>query len=136
MNSNYIFSSKPKSQPNLYYCLSGQEDFLDDNNNPRVNSESDDRVVAKAVQNKKPKHFDDTNLHYRYYLKINPNLEIFNPIEYYTSIKDKKLFSHVNAVCKNTWDFKEVDKTIFDKYVLFLKTKNIQTLRDIERQIR
>ena len=120
----------------MYYCLSGNEDFIDDQNNPRINKENDPRVVAKAVQNKKSKHITESVSYYRYYLKTNPNLEIFNPIEYHSSIKEKKLFSHVHAVCKNTWTFKEVDKSLFDKYIIFLKTKNIQSLRDIERQLK
>jgi hypothetical protein len=114
----------------------GSEDYLDDLNDPRVNAENDARVVAKALQSKKPKHFGDTTVHYRFYVKINPNFELFNPIEYHSSITDKKLFSHINSVCKQSWEFKEVDRSIFDKYILFLKTKSIQTLRDIERHIK
>lgn len=135
--TEYIFRSKQNDdQDGLYYCLSGNEDFIDDQNNPRINKENDPRVVAKAVQNKKSKHITESVSYYRYYLKTNPNLEIFNPIEYHSSIKEKKLFSHVHAVCKNTWTFKEVDKSLFDKYIIFLKTKNIQSLRDIERQLK
>ena len=73
----------------------GSEDYLDDLNDPRVNAENDASVVAKALQSKKPKHFGDTTVHYRFYVKINPNFELFNPIEYHSSITDKKLFSHI-----------------------------------------
>jgi hypothetical protein len=138
---SHIFSGV-RTQDNIdavkYYGLLGQEDFIDNESNPRITNEEDARVVAKAIRNKKPKHFNDTNIHYRYYIKINPNLEIFNPIEYHSAIKDKKLYSFVNDVCKNSerWSFKEVDKSIFNQYVLFLKTKNIQSLREIERQLK
>lgn len=137
-NSNqYIFSSNSHNTSNdQYYCLLGKEDYIDNNGNPRINNINDERIVAKAVRSKKPKHFSDTNIHYRFFVKMNPNLEVFDPIEYHSSIKDKTLFSHVNQVCKQTWEFREVDKSIFDKYLLFLKTQNIQTLRDIERQIK
>lgn len=135
MNS-HIFSKEPTSGSNTqYYCLSGMEDYIDDDSNPRVNTD-DDRVVAKAIQNKRPKHFGDNKLYFRYFIKMNPNFEPFDPIEYHSSIKDKQKFAHINSVCKTTWNFKEVDKTIFDRYILFLKTKSIQTLRDIERQLK
>jgi hypothetical protein len=133
---DYIFTQPKQSDNAQYYCLYGYEDFLDDNNNPRVEKEEDDRVVAKAIRNKKPKHFNDNTAHFRYYIKVNPNLEIFNPIEYHSSIKDKKLFSHINQICKSTWHFKEVDTSVFNKYIAFLKHKNAQALKDIERQLK
>jgi hypothetical protein len=55
---------------NKYYCLIGSEDYLDDHDHPRINKENDNRVVAKAVQTKKPKHFGDKNIHYRFYIKM------------------------------------------------------------------
>jgi hypothetical protein len=133
--NNHIFTNQA-SVSGLYYSLSGEEDFLDEDNNPRIHNENDNRVVAKALRNKKPKHFNDNTLHLRYYIKTNPNLEIFNPIQNHSSIKDKKLFSHVHSVCKTPWNFKEVDKHIFDQYIQFLKHKNQQSLKEIERQIK
>jgi hypothetical protein len=134
--TEHIFRTQNPDTQSMFYCLSGQEDFIDKENNPRVTEEQDNRVTAKAVQNKKPKHFKDTSNQYRYYIKINPNLEIYNPINLHSSIKDKKKFSHINTVCKNDWAFKEVDKSVFDKYVAFLTHQNAQSLKDLERQIK
>jgi len=133
---NFIFSQEKASNDNQYYSLIGQEDFLDENSNPRIHNEEDPRVVAKTTKNKKSKHFNDNINFTRYYIKINPNLEVFNPIEYLTSIKDKKTFSHIHNVCKQSWYFKEVDSNLFNKYLTFLKNKNIHLLKDIERQIK
>jgi len=135
-NPHIFFQQRHDHCDNQYYCLLGKQDYIDEYGNPRVTEMDDDRVVAKAVQSKRPKHFNDTKTYYRFYIKMNPNSQMFNPIDYHSSIQDKSLFAHVNQVCKHTWQFKEVDKSIFDKYILFLKTKNIQTLKDIERQIK
>jgi hypothetical protein len=134
--TDHIFKTPSPIVSNRFYCLSGQEDFIDDEGNPRIEQEEDPRVSAKATQTKRPKHFKDTSNYYRYYIKMNPNLEIYNPIQIYSSIKDKSKFAHINSVCKSIWTFKEVDISIFTKYITFLNTKNIQSLKDIERQIK
>jgi len=133
---NHIFKQPKKDIQEQYYCNFGIEDYIDDNGYARLNTLTKD-VVAKAVCNKKSKHFTDNLSYYRYYVKMSPNMELFNPIKIHsTENNNKQEFTYINKVCKGTWDFKEVDKLIFDQYLLFLKTKNLKTFKDIQRQIK
>lgn len=115
----------------LYFCLRGDEDFIDDNDRPRINDPHSTKIAAKSIQNKKPKHFGSSSQYHRYYIKLSPTGEVYNPIHYHR-IKDKK-HNIVNQICKNEWTFKEVNKVLFDKYIQFLNTSNISWLKEIER---
>ena len=117
-----------------FYCLIGQEDFSDSEQLPR-SKEDDSKVCAKRIQNKKSKHFEGGTIGYRYYIKISPELILFNPIKLNSSVKDKPKFHHINKICKSEWIFKEVDFSIFNKYLNFLKTSDIKWLKDAERQL-
>lgn len=127
----HIFKTKEDNNTEMYFCLRGNEDFVDDNNRPRVSDPKSSNIAAKCVQNKKPKHFGSSSQYYRFYIKISPTGEVFNPIQYH-KIPDKKT-NIVNQVCKTEWTFKEVNKVLFDKYIHFLNTSNIAWLKDIER---
>lgn len=129
-----LSSQTPSIREQKYYCCSGIEDFIDKEGFPRVNQETNKNTVAKALCNKKPKHFNDNITHYRFYIKMSPNKEPYDPVEIHSSFKDKSTF--INQTCKNTWSFKEVDKFIFDQYLLYLKTKNQKYLKDIRRQLK
>lgn len=120
-----------------YYCSFGSEDFLDEDNLPRTNDANSENIVAKITCTKKPKHFNDKVKYNRYYIKMSPNLELYNPVQLHTQeSRNKTQLKHINKTCKSSWLFKEVDKSVFDKYLLFLKTKNMHTFKDIERQLK
>lgn len=127
-------SSEPSIKEQKYYCCSGKEDFIDEDGYPRSENENNTEVVAKALSNKKPKHFNDKIAHYRFYIKMSPDKQPFNPVELHSSLKDKSTF--INQTCKGTWIFKEVDKSVFDLYLKFLKSKNQKYLKDIGRQLK
>lgn len=116
-----------------FYTIIDQQDFLDENNNP-CKSELSDNVYAKAVLNKKPKHMSDKKIYYSYYAIMNPKNELYNPIQLHSSIKDKSNF--IDRVCKSEWSFKEIDKSIFDTYVDFLRTKNLRLLQKANRSLK
>jgi hypothetical protein len=128
----HIFKTKPDNVAEMYFCLKGNEDFVDENSRSRISDPNSKNVAAKCTQNKKPKHFDSASQYYRYYIKVSPTGEVYNPIQYLGSFKDKK-HNIVNQVCKTEWAFKEVNKNLFDKYIQFLNTANISWLREVER---
>jgi len=128
----HIFRTKPDITTEMFFCLKGSEDFLDENNKARVSDPNSKHIAAKCIQNKKPKHFDSVGQHYRYFIKISPTGEAYNPIPYLSAFKDKK-HNIIHQVCKTEWAFKEVNKILFDKYVEFLNTQNISWLREVER---
>lgn len=115
-----------------YYTLIDNKDFLDEKDNPRK-TELSDAVYAKAIVNKKSKHIVDSKLYYSYYILVNSKNEIYNPIQLHSSIKSKSGF--IDKVCKTEVFFKEVDKSIFDMYISFLRTKNLRLLKNINRSL-
>jgi hypothetical protein len=124
------------NQENKFYCLSGYEDFLDKEGFPRKNDDSQN-VVAKIVYSKKPKHFADSVKSFgRYYIKLDPNSKIFNPKKILSSVQEKNSLDFINNICKTDWSFKEVTPQVFQKYIMFLKTKNISWIKDAQRDIR
>jgi len=130
-------STNPNQQEDQFYCLMGNEDFIDDNGFPRSYSHTDN-TVAKIVFNKKPKHFIDTNKrsYGKYYIKLDPNSKIFNPKKILSSIEEKNSLNFINSVCKKEWAFQEVTPQIFQKYIMFLKTQNLSWLKDAQRDLK
>jgi len=133
-----IFNTKQSDNSNdKFYCLSGSEDYVDQDGYPRLYDEHMENAVAKVVFSKKPKHFEDTNKSYgRYYIKLDPNSKIFNPKKILSPIEEKNSLSFINLVCKTEWVFREVTPQIFQKYITFLKTKNLSWLKDAQRDLK
>jgi type IV secretory pathway VirB9-like protein len=118
----------------LYYTVNGKEDFLDEYLMPRLNDPDSDAVFAKALKNKKSKHFRANSNYYRYYIKGNSSKQIYDPTVKYT-IQSKTTNHFINSVCKNESIFIEVSKSIFDKYIKFLQSKDIRWLKDSQREL-
>lgn len=116
-----------------FYTLIEHQDFLDADKNPCKKELSED-VYAKAVLNKKPRHISEKKKHYSYYAMINPKNELYNPIKIHSTIGTKSNF--IDKVCKTEWSFREVDKSVFDTYVDFLRTKNLRLLQKANRSLK
>lgn len=117
-----------------FYTLKGSETFLDDSGYPRTESETE-VTYAKAVKDKLTKHFSDTNLVYSFYIKTDPNKNIYNPVTRY-SIEPKIKKNFVNQVCKSNLVFTPVSEAIFNSYINFLKTGNTQWITQAQREIK
>lgn len=129
-------NSFSNNQENKFYCLIGNEDFLDNEGFPRKNSDNEN-VVAKIIYSKKSKHFADSQKSFgRYYIKLDPNSKIFNPKKILSSVQERNSLDFINNICKTDWSFKEVTPQIFQKYIMFLKTKNISWIKDAQRDIK
>lgn len=133
-----IFNPNPVNNEETYYCSYGKADFIDQEGLPRTEDKNHEDIIAKIVRNKKPKHFSNTKQYSRFYLKVSPNMELYNPIKLHSTLSDNNTteFKHINKVCKDSWLFHEVDENLFNRYLLFIKTKNMQTFKDIERQLK
>jgi hypothetical protein len=116
-----------------FYTLKGSEQFLDDSGFPRTENETD-VTYAKAVKDKLTKHFGDNNLLYSFYIKTDPNKNIYNPVTRYT-IEPKIKNNFVNRVCKSDLVFTPVTEAIFNNYINFLKTGNEQWIVQAQRDI-
>lgn len=118
---------------NKYYTIMDNHDFIDEDNNPCKNNATDD-VYAKAIANKKPRHISDKKIYHSYYILANPKNELYNPVKIHSKVKEQSKF--VDKVCKSEWSFKEVDKSVFDTYVHFLRTKNLRLLQKANRSLK
>lgn len=99
------------------YTFIGSQDFLDDNNFPRIKNVDDHRVLAK----KRIRNNGST----KYSIRLDTsNRKLFNPNIY-----------DINARIENTRTvFKTVNSKTFNMYINFLKTKNQSWLLNAERE--
>jgi hypothetical protein len=120
-----------------YYTNLGNQDYIDENDYPRLDDGSSNKVYAKCSLSRKSKHIvSSTNLgvdkdSYRYYIHINANGEAFDPKAPY---QPKANF--IKKVCKDNGNFKEVNQYIFNKYIQFLKTNNKRWITEINRDLK
>jgi hypothetical protein len=134
---NIKSNSEEKTEDSTYYGLIGEEDFLDDKGNPRISSEDNPKVMAKAIPNKPSKHMTSkARMELRFYIKTKQNDVIFNPVQLASNVKDRETFGFINNTCKGGVQFREVPQSVFDKYVTFLKTKNIRWLNAAQRELK
>jgi hypothetical protein len=124
MSEQYIYSEDKEINTLLedeYFTVSGLEDYLDINNNPRVTSPEDNKILAKKVTR------EDNST--KYSIKIDSNGKIYNPVSMYV---DKESF--LDKVCRGSEKFKEVNFKIFNMYIHFLRTKNLAWINNAERE--
>lgn len=107
---------------NIYYTLFGRHDYIDDEQNPRLNSETDEAFAKTVIANNKTKFFIKTGLYGK----------VYNPIGLYSENTHSK-FLHKSG--KPAWNFKEVNSKVFNMYVSFLRTKNLAWLNNAEREL-
>lgn len=139
MSNSFIFKANSEdndSNSELYYTLKGYEEFLDNEGYPRTTNNQSIDIAAKCIRNKKSKHFQQDIYYYSFYIRSTPNDSLYNPIEKYSSIEDKRQFEFIDKVCKEKWTFKEVSQVTFKKYLEFLKTKQTSWLKDAERDLK
>lgn len=115
-----------------YYTLLGNHDFIDEDGFPRITDPTSKNIFAKCLRNKMTKSFGSYN-QFRFYIILSPDNKPFNPLPKET-ISDGNKF--INKVCKDPVTFKEVNQTVFQKYLEFLKSKNTRWITDIERELR
>jgi hypothetical protein len=107
-----------------FYTIIGDEDYLDDDMNPRLKQDNN-KAIAKALKK-------SDNLSYRYFIKIGAYGKIYNPISIYDP--DSKQPKFMTRVRKSEWEFQEVSPKVFDYYINFLRTKNIAWFNNAERE--
>lgn len=116
-NNNSSIDSK-------FYTIIGDEDYLDDDMNPRLKQDNN-KTIAKALKR-------SDNLSYRYFIKIGAYGKIYNPVSIYDP--DSKQPKFMTRVRKSEWEFQEVSPKVFDYYINFLRTKNVAWFNNAERE--
>jgi hypothetical protein len=124
---DYIFTPNPvppssTEKTETLYCVLGEHEFIDSDNNPRLSAESG-KVLAKKTS---------TQSSTRYFVKIGTYGRLYNPIGMYTEGNENKFLAKIG---RDEWFFKEVNQRVFDNYLNFLRTKNIAWLNNAEREM-
>lgn len=127
LNSNeFIFRNTDKvidtTSLDEFYTMIGNQDYLDDNNNPRVKIDNE-KTLAKKL-------FTDQNKP-RYLVKINTDGKFHDPFNIHSKPKVQSNF--LDKTCKEP-KFKAVTGKVFDMYVKFLQTKNLSWLYNANRE--
>jgi hypothetical protein len=130
-NNNYIYSPKKDQSEivddktvNTFYCLKGCGNATDENNNHISTTEDNKAVCAKKLI-----RLDNT---IKYLIKTGDDRKLYNPTSIYGAAQNR---SFLETISRNQNSFKEVNHTVFNLYLRFLKTKNIAYLNQAERGI-
>jgi hypothetical protein len=110
------------SKEDQYYTINGENDYFDENNNPRLSKDGDKTLAKKTFANEsKP----------RFLIKLDTDGRFFDPTN--TLSKDFASKSNfLNQTCRQS-RFKSVSYDVFDMYLNFLKTKNLSWLHNSNR---
>lgn len=118
--------NKDKSVDNYtytYYTVFGNHHILDDNKNPITNDEKKSMAYSRLSNESGDE---------QYFIKVGLYGKIFNPIGLFSEGKQNKFLSKIG---KHEYNYKKVNKKVFDMYINFLRTKNIAWLNNAEREL-
>lgn len=118
---------------NKYFTTHQYSEFTDDDSNYRLKLDNS-KVFAKAIQSGLGKDVTKRSpSYYKYYVRVYPNKKLYDPIPIY-SISDNKS-SFIDKICKSENTYKEVTESIFNMYLMYLKTENSQWYNQTQREI-
>lgn len=104
------------------YTMLGYQEYIDDEDKPRV-SDNSDKIFAKTIL---------ANQRVRHFVKVGAYGKLFNPMGMFSEGQENKFLSKIG---KNAFEFKEVNMRIFDLYLNFLTSKNIAWLNNAQREM-
>lgn len=126
------FFMRNDNHESCFYTISGQGDYIDDNGMSRTSTEKSN-TYAKKIKNKKNKTLLRTNS-FTYYVISKPNKRLFDPSIIH-SVENKNKINFIDSVCKGGIGLIEVNESVFNKYLNFLKTKNISWLEEAQKEL-
>lgn len=127
------FKVNSTDNESMYYTCVQYQDYKDDQQFSRTTKDSD-KVFAKAIKNGLSRDISSQELlQYRYYIRLESSKKLYDPFPKYGFNDSKNSF--VDQICKSNNLFKEVNKSLFDKYINFLKTENHQWYSQANREL-
>lgn len=118
----YIKQPNEKQLEEEYFCMYGNEDFLDADKLPRIQSLSD-KVMAKRIK--------VSDKQYKYYIRMGFDQKLYNPNNSLNSSKNYIELNRNSELLK----FKLVNELTFTYYVKYLSTNNNIWLVKAEREV-
>jgi hypothetical protein len=121
--TNFIHNHIPEKllEDDRFYGTIKEYDFIDKENNPRIKSEDDSRIMAKAKYRK--------NNSVKYLIRIDNIKHFYNPLSPLAENSKNNIFIDETEI-----KFKEVSRSVFDMYITFLRTLNAAWIRNAERE--
>jgi hypothetical protein len=101
-----------------YYACIGDGDHVDEDGNYRHEKEKES-TLAKSDNDK-------------FFIKVGLDNRAYNPIGMFSEGQRNKILSKIG---KKEFNFKRVNKRVFELYLSFLKTKNIAWLNNTNREL-
>jgi hypothetical protein len=118
---------------NRYYTTFSHNEFVDEEDNFRIKTDND-KVFAKAVQSGLTRDVTQRNpSYYKYYVRTYPNKKLYDPVPLY-SVSDNKT-SFIDKICKSENIYKEVTESVFNMYLMYLKTESPQWYNKAQREL-
>lgn len=127
-------SSSSDNDTSRFYTTQEGSEFLDTQGFFRTKQDGN-IVFAKAIRDKLSKNITNKTLNYSYYIKASPNRILYDARKLY-SLKEGSDHDYINSVCKSDHSFIQVSEAVFNKYINFLKTGNIQWLNQAQREVK
>ena len=121
---SHIFSSSHNQadEQEILYTISGQEDFLDKQELPRLKTNSD-KTCAKHVT-----RIDGS---IKYLIRTGLDKKLYNPL---SPIDKESNRSFLDRVSRSNDRFRMVNQKAFEWYLKFLQSKNVSWLYNAERE--
>jgi hypothetical protein len=122
--NNFLFQNNQEKivLDNEYFCLSGYQDYFDNNGFPRCKEEKNKNILAKKYIR------SDNSI--KYMIRTSRDNKLYNPVSLY----DKPNQSNKSYINSESIRFKQVSPKVFVMYMNFLKTKNTAWLHNAERE--
>jgi hypothetical protein len=115
LNDN-ILTTTDVEEKEKFYTVYGKHDFIDSQNNPRINIEDKKRICAKEVRGK-------------YSIRMASDGSLYDPNSMFNNIlSEQEIHKAVHI------PYRPVKKIVFDIYMKYLQTKNNVYIRQAERE--
>lgn len=117
-----------------YYTTVGNSEYTDDDGFYRIDNDSD-KVFAKAVKEVKSKNIlQKSPNYYKYYVRTDSGKNLYDPAVSH-SIKNNRV-SFLDKIKNNGSSFMEVNQSVFNKYINYLRTEHSQWLTEAKRELK
>lgn|GEM_PF-1642139 len=130
-----INEEKKKDEPFYYevYTFFGKHDYLDENKNPLLDYEIDEKNKDEVFSLKDAYALKFTKGNRsNYYVKRNRHGRLYDPVGMYS---EGRADIFMNEAGRPQWKFEPVSKKVFDLYVNYLKTKNPAWINNANREV-
>jgi hypothetical protein len=117
-----------------FYTSYQHKEFVDEDDNYRIKSDNN-KVFAKCSRTGLSRNMEKKGpQHYKYYIRCYANKTAFDPFPKYTVSDNKNSF--IDKICRPETSYREVNQSVFNNYLNFLKTENAQWYNRVNKDMK